>query len=82
MQCGVCQGRGFYDVMGERACYGCAGTGRDMQSDLMALPCNVCNGRRRLSYCEKRKCNNCGGTGRVGNRTMGLTNTSKNNKKK
>ena len=61
--CSTCNGRGSYDVIGERSCSGCAGTGRDFHSILMSKPCSKCHGSCRESYYEKRTCSSCNGKG-------------------
>jgi len=48
--CPRCGGKGYYDVIGEMSCPVCAGTGRDLNSELMSLPCLACRGKRRTSY--------------------------------
>ena len=64
ISCLSCGGRGSYDAIGERACSGCAGTGRDYKhSKLMSKPCSRCHGSGRESYCEKRTCSSCNGKG-------------------
>ena len=61
--CSTCGGRGSYDTIGERACSGCAGSGRDLHSDLYLTTCSKCRGSGRESYCERRTCSSCGGRG-------------------
>ncbi len=58
--CSSCGGRGSYDAIGERACSGCAGTGRDYKhSKLMSKPCSKCHGSGR------KPCPACYGSGEV-----------------
>jgi DnaJ-class molecular chaperone len=63
--CRACNGSGSYLAMGEELCPGCAGTGRDKNSDLWSEPCRQCNGKRRVPYCRKVLCKTCRGTGQV-----------------
>ncbi len=61
--CTYCGGKGTYLGMGEEACGGCAGTGRDTKSDLWAEPCRTCNGRGKVYYCRDFTCKKCNGSG-------------------
>ena len=67
-RCGACNGTGYELVMGEEICPGCAGSGRDNQSDLWSEPCRTCNGRKKVSYCRRdpnKSCRACNGRGTV-----------------
>ena len=61
--CPKCRGRGSWDEMGSEVCYSCVGTGRDVNSDLMAFPCNRCGGKGKRLYCRTVTCGHCHGSG-------------------
>lgn len=66
-RCGTCNGSGYELCMGQETCPGCAGTGRDKDSDLWAEPCRTCNGKGKIDYCRRdtRPCRSCRGTGTI-----------------
>lgn len=64
-RCVMCGGSGKCDYIGEESCNGCAGTGRDLRSDLWSEPCLKCNGRRKVTYCRKETCRSCNGNGYI-----------------
>lgn len=63
--CPVCGGKGVHLEMGEETCWKCVGTGRDLGSDVWALPCTVCNGRGKMPYCRTVPCKTCRGSGKI-----------------
>lgn len=69
VRCTGCNGTGRQMEMGEEICHNCAGTGRDVHSDLWAEPCRSCNGRGKKPYCgpspRGRPCMHCGGKGLI-----------------
>lgn len=54
--CTRCGGKGYYWTHKNITCYGCAGTGRDMNSRIMAMPCKVCKGKRYLYMLMREPC--------------------------
>lgn len=63
--CGACNGAGRIHCIGDLTCSGCAGTGRDLHSDLMAMPCNKCNGRGKITTTYYERCGRCSGSGKI-----------------
>ena len=63
VKCTSCQ-NGYYEAWVTEPCPDCAGTGRDTDSELWALPCHgQCGGRRTITYNKRVRCNVCGGSG-------------------
>jgi len=63
VRCHMCGGRGSHQITGTEPCSKCAGTGRDISSDLWAETCTKCNGSREQVYLRKDICRPCNGTG-------------------
>ena len=61
--CNSCGGKGYYDSIGDEPCDDCAGTGRDVNSDLWSEPCRGCNGSGKKCVWRKNVCSSCSGTG-------------------
>ncbi len=64
-RCPICDGTGRSTFMGEETCGKCAGSGRDVKSNLWNQPCRKCNGRGRVPTGGYQKCRHCGGTGKT-----------------
>jgi molecular chaperone DnaJ len=66
--CPACRGSGQVpqQVLTTIPCYGCAGTGRDLNEDLYMAWCRTCGGKRVLhkTITEYRSCFSCHGTGK------------------
>jgi len=62
--CPDCHGRGGQDVMGNKPCNACMGSGRDLNVCVpFYAPCKVCNGRGKDVSIWFEVCKRCGGRG-------------------
>lgn len=57
--CYYCGGKGWVDTIGDETCFKCAGTGRDVHSDLWAEPCGRCDGKGTVTYARREPCRAC-----------------------
>lgn len=54
--------RGYHYFMGNTQCHTCHGIGRNLKSNLWALPCRICNGRGTIPR-PRERCGTCGERG-------------------
>jgi DnaJ-class molecular chaperone len=64
--CNYCEGKGYYDTIGEYMCQKCLGYGVENGNYLMAKKeiCRVCNGKGKNVVCKKEICPYCRGKGK------------------